>query len=29
MGIFNIFGNQLSKVIRWDNADSTMLWYKY
>ena len=29
MGIFNIFGNQLSKVIRWDNTDSTMLWYKY
>ena len=29
MGIFNIFGNQLSIVIRWDNADSTMLWYKY
>ena len=29
MGIFNIFGNQLSKVIRWDNADSTMLRYKY
>lgn len=29
MGIFNIFGNQLSKVIRWDNADSTILWYKY
>lgn len=29
MGIFNIFNNQLSKVIQWENPDPQILWYKY
>lgn len=29
MGIFNIFSNQLSKVIQWENPDPQTLWYKY
>lgn len=29
MGIFNIFSNQLSKVIQWENPNPATLWYKY
>ncbi len=29
MGFFNLFNNQLSKVIQWENPNSEILWYKY
>ncbi len=29
MSIFNVFNNQLSKVIQWENPNPQTLWYKY